>query len=117
VLAKYPIAQKGTRHSVLLKLTGELSHKFGFELSERIVAQHYELYRDNVTTGLDDHMREFRNAWKSFRENRFIKNSFPARSSHPPFVQSYGACQKQSFSSGFLTVLQKASPANDSLGK
>jgi len=62
VLAKYPIAQKGTRHSVLLKLTGELSHKFGFELSERIVAQHYELYRDNVTTGLDDHMREFRNA-------------------------------------------------------
>jgi len=67
VLSKYPITKKGTRHGVLVKLTGELFHKFGFQLSERIVAQHYELYRDNVTTGRDDHMREFRNAWRSFR--------------------------------------------------
>ena len=67
VLSKYPITKKGTRHGVLVKLTGELFHKFGFQLSERIVAQHHELYRDNVTTGRDDHMREFRNAWRSFR--------------------------------------------------
>jgi hypothetical protein len=70
VLAKYPIPRRGTRHGVLTKLTGELSHKFGFELSERIVTQHYELYRDNVTTGPDDHMREFRRAWRSFREEK-----------------------------------------------
>ena len=70
VLAKYPIAQRGTRHGVLAKLTGELSHKFGFELSEHIVTQHYELYRDNVTTGPDDHMNEFRKAWRSFREEK-----------------------------------------------
>jgi hypothetical protein len=67
VLAKYPITKRGTRNGVLAKLTGELYHKFGLELSERIVAQHYELYRDKVSTGRDDHMREFRNAWKSFR--------------------------------------------------
>ena len=70
VLAKYPITKKGTRHGVLVKLIGELSHKFGLQLSERIVEKHYELYRDNVTTGLDDHMREFRNAWKSFRKEK-----------------------------------------------
>jgi hypothetical protein len=29
VLAKYPITKKGTRHGVLVKLIGELSHKFG----------------------------------------------------------------------------------------
>jgi hypothetical protein len=67
VLAKYPITQRGTRNAVLAKLIGELYHKFGFCLSEQIVAQHYELYRDKVTTGRDDHMREFRNAWRSFR--------------------------------------------------
>ena len=70
LLEKYPITKKGTRHGVLVKLTGELSHKFGFELSERIVAQHYALYHDKVTTGHDDHMREFRNAWKSFRKEK-----------------------------------------------
>jgi len=69
-LAKYPITKKGTRHGVLVKLIGDLSHKFGLQLSEQIVSQHYEMYRDNVTTGRDDHMREFRNAWKSFRNEK-----------------------------------------------
>jgi hypothetical protein len=68
VLAKYPITKKGTRHGVLVKLIGELSHKFGLQLSERIVEKHYDLYRENVSTGPDDHMREFRNAWRSFRK-------------------------------------------------
>jgi hypothetical protein len=70
VLTKYPITKKGTRHGVLVKLIGELSHKFGLQLSDRIVEKHYELYRDNVTTGRDDHMREFRNAWKSFHKEK-----------------------------------------------
>ena len=70
VVAKYPITERGTRHGVLVKLIGELSHKFGLQLSERIVEKHYDLYRENVSTGLDDHMREFRNAWSSFRGER-----------------------------------------------
>jgi hypothetical protein len=70
VVAKYPITKRGTRHGVLVKLIGELSHKFGLQLSERIVEKHYELYRENVSTGLDDHMREFRNAWRSFRKEK-----------------------------------------------
>jgi len=70
VLAKYPITKKGTRHGVLMQLIGELSHKFGLQLSEQIVAQHYEMYCDNVTTGRDDHMFKFRNAWKSFRKEK-----------------------------------------------
>jgi hypothetical protein len=70
VVAKYPITKKGTRHGILVKLIGELSHRFGFSLSEQIVAQHYELYRNNVTTSSDDHMREFRKAWMSFRREK-----------------------------------------------
>jgi len=42
-------------------------------------------------------------------------NPFLGRLLHPPFIRSYGACQVQSFSSGFLTVLQKASPATQQL--
>jgi hypothetical protein len=68
VLGKYPVTQKATRHGILAKLIGELFHKFGLQLSERIVAQHYELYRDKVTTDRDDHMHEFRNTWRSFRK-------------------------------------------------
>jgi len=79
VLAKYPITRKGTRHGVLVKLAGELFHKFGFQLSEQIVAQHYELYRQNVGTGLDDHMREFCNAWKSFHKKKIKQMSDPGR--------------------------------------
>src|SRR5947208_3392214 len=35
VLAKCPVTQRGTRNAVLAKLTGQLYHKFGFQLSER----------------------------------------------------------------------------------
>ena len=70
MLEKYTITKKGTRHGVLVKLIGELSHKFGLQLSERIVTQHYALYHDKVTTGHDDHMREFHSAWKSFRKEK-----------------------------------------------
>jgi TOTE conflict system primase-like protein len=77
VLAKYPITKKGTRNGVLVKLIGDLSHKFGLQLSEQIVSRHYEMYRDNVTTGRDDHMREFRNAWKSFRKKRIKQMTDP----------------------------------------
>jgi DNA-binding MarR family transcriptional regulator len=51
---------------VLVKLAGELFHKFGRRLSERVVRQHYDLYQKNVNTGIKEHMREFAAAWKSF---------------------------------------------------
>jgi hypothetical protein len=63
----------------LVKLIGDLSHKFALQLSEQIVSQHYEMYRDNVTTSRDDHMREFRNAWKSFRREKLKQMTDPER--------------------------------------
>jgi hypothetical protein len=68
VLAKYPIRTKGTRNGVLTKMVGELFRKFGFALAERIVRQHYEANAENVTTALAEHLRDFREAWKSFRK-------------------------------------------------
>src|SRR5262249_42877708 len=65
-IAKYPIKVKSTRNGVLLKLAGELFHKFGRQLSERIVSQHYKLYEENVTTSFKEHMHEFAVAWDSF---------------------------------------------------
>jgi hypothetical protein len=66
VVVKHPINAKGTRNGVLVKLTGELFHKFGRELSERIIRKHYDRYKKNVTTALKEHMREFSAAWESF---------------------------------------------------
>jgi hypothetical protein len=73
ILVKYPVKTKSTRNGVLLKLAGELFHKFGRRLSERIVRRHYDLYEKNVTTPLRDHMREFAAAWNSFL-SRAIKS-------------------------------------------
>jgi hypothetical protein len=66
ILAKHPIKAKSTRNGVLMKMIGELFHKFGRQLSERIVREHYEAYKNNVTTPLKEHMREFRDAWDDF---------------------------------------------------
>jgi hypothetical protein len=66
IIVKYPIEAKSTRNGILLKLAGELFHKFGRQLSERIVRQHYALNRNNVTTPVGEHMREFAVAWDSF---------------------------------------------------
>jgi TOTE conflict system, Archaeo-Eukaryotic Primase domain len=68
VLAKYPITQKGTRNGILTKLVGELFCKFGFALSGQIVEEHYYSNSGNVRTGLAEHLREFRQAWESFRK-------------------------------------------------
>src|SRR5207245_1609952 len=65
ILAKHPIKAKSTRHGILMALIGELCHKFGRQLSERIVRQHYELNKENVTTLLKKHMGEFAGAWES----------------------------------------------------
>jgi hypothetical protein len=66
IIAKHPIKTKSTRHSVLMKMVGELFHKFGRRLSEEVVRQHYELNEKNVSTPLREHTREFADAWDSF---------------------------------------------------
>jgi hypothetical protein len=66
IVVKYPIKTKSTRNGILLKLAGELFHKFGRQLSERIVSQHYKHYEGNVTTSVKEHMCEFAVAWDSF---------------------------------------------------
>jgi len=73
LVAKYPIPRTGTRNSVLAKLVGELFHKFGHAVSEQIVSRHYQTHSGNVRTGLDEHLREFRQAWKSFRKKELTR--------------------------------------------
>ena len=79
VLAKYPITRKGTRNGILAKLVGELFRKFGYVLSEHIVRQHYCANDGNVRTGLAEHLREFGQAWKSFRKKELARLSHSER--------------------------------------
>jgi hypothetical protein len=79
VVAKYPVAKKGTRNGVMVKLVGELFFKFGFTVSEQIVTRHYQINAQNVTTSLAEHLAEFRNAWKSFRKKELARLSKPER--------------------------------------
>jgi hypothetical protein len=79
VLAKYPIAKKGTRNGILVKLVGELFRKFGYALAERIVTQHYHCYGGNVRTGLAEHLCEFKQAWESFRKKELARMNHSER--------------------------------------
>jgi hypothetical protein len=73
IFAKHPIKARSTRNGVLMQLIGELFHKFGRQLSERIVRQHYDLNKENVTTSLKEHMEEFTAGWESIL-NKSIKS-------------------------------------------
>ena len=66
IILKHPIEAKSTRNGVLLRLAGECFYKFGRQLSERIIREHFDRNKKNVTTPLKDHMREFSVAWQSF---------------------------------------------------
>jgi hypothetical protein len=79
VLAKHPISRQGTRNGILAKLVGELFRKFGYALAEQIVAQHYHANGGNVRTELAEHLREFRQAWKSFRKKELARLSHSER--------------------------------------
>jgi hypothetical protein len=68
ILVRYPIAQKGTRHSVLVQLVGHLSNKFGRETAQRIIEEHYGRNRENIGSTLDEHLREFTAAWEGMRK-------------------------------------------------
>jgi hypothetical protein len=74
LLARYPIERKSTRNSVLMRLVGELIHKFGREVAERIVEEHYRRNRENISSSLDEHQREFATAWEGMRKK--LINSF-----------------------------------------
>jgi hypothetical protein len=73
ILGRHPIAQKGTRHGVLVQLVGHLTNKFGREASERIVEEHYRLNQDNIGSTLDEHLREFATAWEGMRKTLVAK--------------------------------------------
>ena len=89
LVAKYPIPRTGTRNGVMAKLVGELFHKFGHAVSEQIVCQHYQIHGSNVRTGLNEHVREFKQALKSFRKkelarlSRFERERFDKLQSEP----------------------------------
>jgi hypothetical protein len=68
ILARYPIAHKGTRHNVLVQLVGHLSNKFGREAAQRIVEEHYRLNQENIQSTLEEHLREFATAWDGMRK-------------------------------------------------
>jgi hypothetical protein len=68
ILTRYPIAQKGTRHAVLVQLVGHLSKKFGRQAAQRIVEEHYRLNEKNVRSALDEHLRDFSAAWNGMRK-------------------------------------------------
>jgi hypothetical protein len=68
ILARYPIAQKGTRHGVLVQLVGHLSKKFGREAAQRIVEEHYRLNEENIRSARDVHLRDFTAAWEGMRK-------------------------------------------------
>jgi hypothetical protein len=67
ILARYPVAQKGTRHGVLVQLVGHLTNKFWRETAQRIVEEHYRLNQENIRSPLDEHLREFAAAWGGMR--------------------------------------------------
>ena len=69
IIIKNPIEVKSTRNGILMKLVGELFYKFGRELSDQIIRQHYELNEKKVSTPLKEHLREFAGAWDSFLSN------------------------------------------------
>ncbi len=77
ILARYLIARKGTRHSVLLQLVGHLSNKFGRETAQRIIEEHYRRNRENIGSTLDEHLCEFAAAWDGMHE-LVVKSFSPA---------------------------------------
>lgn len=75
ILAKFEIKRKSTRSITLARMTGELLHKFGRQLSEQIVRWHYERYQENITTPFKTHIEEFNAAWDRFRARALCKFS------------------------------------------
>jgi hypothetical protein len=97
ILARYPIAQKGTRHSVLVQLVGHLSNKFGREAAQRIIEEHYRRNRENIGSTLDEHLREFTAACGGMRKTLVDKLG-------PEERQKFEALETERQREGFLIV-------------
>ena len=97
ILVRYPIAQKGTRHSVLVQLVGHLTNKFGREIAQRILEEHFRRNQENIRSTLEEHLREFAAAWDGMR--RALVESFS-----PEEKQAFGALRTEHQREGFLIV-------------
>jgi DNA-binding MarR family transcriptional regulator len=94
-LAKFEIKAKSVRSKTLARMTGELLHKFGRQLSEKIVRWHYHLYQEYFAASLKAHMREFNDAWDRFRKQEI--QEFSAKE-HAIFDQLRSEPQREAFS-------------------
>jgi hypothetical protein len=97
ILARYPIAQKGTRHSVLVQLVGHVANKFGREIAQRIVEEHFRRNQQNIGSTLDEHLREFGAAWEGMRKTLVDKLG-------PEERQKFEALETERQREGFLIV-------------
>jgi hypothetical protein len=97
ILARYPVVQKGTRHSVLIQLVGHLTNKFGREAAQRIVEEHYRLNQENIRSPLEEHLREFDVAWSGMRKK--LQAEF-----HPEERQKFDDFETENQREGFLIV-------------
>jgi len=77
LLLHYPVQRKGTRNGILMNLIGDLVHKFGREISQRIVKEHYERYQGQIGTPLDEHMRDFTTGWNGL-VSKIVESLSPA---------------------------------------
>jgi hypothetical protein len=91
ILARYPITETGTRNRVLMQLVGDLVHKFGREVAERIVEEHYRRNTHNVRSSLDEHKAEFSAAWDGM---------------HKKLVESLSSREREAFNT-FRTETQR----------
>jgi hypothetical protein len=97
ILARYPIAQKGTRHSVLVQLVGHLTNKFGREIAQRIVEEHFRRNQENIRSTREEHLREFAAAWDGMRKK--IESEFC-----PQEQRAFGDLKSEHQREGFLIV-------------
>ncbi len=104
LIIRYPINQLGTRNGVLMKIVGELVHKFGRVVSERIVIGHYNRYQSNVRTPLEEHLREFGAAWEGLVEK--IVNSIT-----PAEKEKYNSLRSEHQQEGFRLIRSFAAVA------
>jgi hypothetical protein len=79
ILDKYSVEQKSTRNGVLLKLSGRLFNRFGFELARSIVKEHYGRYEAKINTPVEEHMGEFDRLWKFIIKKNLGKFSEPEK--------------------------------------
>lgn len=105
LLLRYPVERKGTRNGILMSLIGDLVHKFGREISQRIVKEHYEKYQDQIGTPLDEHMRDFITGWNGL-VSKIVESLSPAETNR------FDSLRSEHQREGFLIVRAFAGAAH-----